>query len=744
MKIENSPIFIETSSNFESHKFGIDDLSMIFEILRSKLYSNPIGSIVREISCNARDAHREVGKENIPIEITLPNRLEPSFQVRDFGPGISKERMSNVFVKYTASTKRSDNYQNGGFGLGAKTPFSYTDSFTIITCVNGVKSTYAAYIDETKIGKVDLLSEINTDECNGTRIIVPVKPSDLNYFKDEVMRSLYFWKVKPLLKGISPEPIFNTNAGLDILVSGDGWELWTTNSSYSGNYLSILYDTSSAVILIDDIPYRIRASDLGLNYEASHAPYRNLLDKRLRLYFGIGELTLSANRENIHFDEKTQNIIKDRLKLIVDNICIEAQNKINKCNCLSDAEITLNDLKGIFINVIHGDYEFFWNNIPLKGIIINKIQSTSQCKIIKFSNFTSKIGNVKLNQEKRNILTISNKSPIYIHDLDGDNMPIKRIKKLLNDNKSIESIQLIKFYDDSIIQDWNNTFNFNLLTTYKTSTLPIPEKIKRVKNATASSSHSEIYLFNKSSYKNSEMWLPSSFKEIMDKSLDKDDSIIYVILKDKRTGEWETSNEINENVRTKGLLTSIEDVFDKSIVAIRKKDLTKIDRTIFISLGQFVSEEFGRLSHEHNLSDICSVNNAMEYAFDRKYYEINTFINNNLEKIKNKESISLKYFNQTINIKNKYNSYEYSGDLGDPKNKIKKEIGFLKFCHREIFKYKINIEDRKHDIINTYLEFKSKYPMINYLERYSYFENNERENYVNNIINYINIMDSAI
>ncbi|MFM7857711.1 MAG: hypothetical protein ACKO96_38765, partial [Flammeovirgaceae bacterium] len=125
----------------------------------------------------------------------------------------------------------------------------------------------------------------------------------------------------------------------------------------------------------DDIPYRVKSADIGIAYDRDYAPYRNLLERRLRIYFNIGELTLSANRENIHFDEKTQILIKDRLRSIIETIETEAQKKINTCTCLSDAEITLSDIQGVFTNIISGNSKFTWNGITLNGIVIKNIPS---------------------------------------------------------------------------------------------------------------------------------------------------------------------------------------------------------------------------------------------------------------------------------------------------------------------------------------------------------------------------------
>src|SRR5271156_436327 len=201
MKLNESTPNIEISADLEEKFFSGADQGMIFEILRSKMYSNSVLSICREISCNARDAHREVGKPEVAIHITLPSALDPYYRIKDFGPGISPDRMENVFIKYTASTKRIDNVQTGGFGLGAKTPFSYTDSFAICTNYDGIQYSYACIIDETKVGKLILTSKSATTEENGTEILIPIREKNFNEFYSYTEQACRHWKVKPIIKG---------------------------------------------------------------------------------------------------------------------------------------------------------------------------------------------------------------------------------------------------------------------------------------------------------------------------------------------------------------------------------------------------------------------------------------------------------------------------------------------------------------------------------------------------------------
>lgn len=193
MIIANTAVKIE--SNTEPSKalnFGISDVRLVVDIL-SKLYAHPIQTLVQEYICNGRDAMREAytwGK--LPIEITVPNTLDPVFKVRDYGIGISPDRMENIFVNYGSSTKRNTNAQTGGFGIGAKSAFSYTDSFTITSFVAGTKYLYIAHLGDD--GGVNLISSEPTTERNGVEISIGVKPKDMVEFNNAVQRCVKFWE----------------------------------------------------------------------------------------------------------------------------------------------------------------------------------------------------------------------------------------------------------------------------------------------------------------------------------------------------------------------------------------------------------------------------------------------------------------------------------------------------------------------------------------------------------------------
>ena len=141
----------------------IDEESLTHIIgLLSNIYRDPQLAVIREYSTNAVDAHVEVGKANVPIQVRLPTESEPIFAVRDFGRGLTKEMMFRVFKNYGSSSKRTTNELTGGLGIGAKSAFAVTDNFSIVsvTMKDGVKTRNDYFYAKNEDGHpaLDLLS----------------------------------------------------------------------------------------------------------------------------------------------------------------------------------------------------------------------------------------------------------------------------------------------------------------------------------------------------------------------------------------------------------------------------------------------------------------------------------------------------------------------------------------------------------------------------------------------------------
>lgn len=346
MKLNLPEINVETCGVQEEHSFGIANPGLVLEILRKKLYADPIATICREYAANARDAHREAGKPNLPIKIVLPSHLDSNLRVIDKGPGISPNRIADIFVKFAASTKRDDNTQTGGFGIGSKSGFAYTDQFSVITVYNGTKRSYAAYIDTTRVGKLSLMSEIPTDESNGTQIIIPVNTKDFNKFAESVEFATRWWDVQPEIVGnyTSRRPSDD-----NVVMKGNDWRVLKARNYYE----------DESIILVDGFAFKF-ADKIVESRHHDDVSYSMLFTggKRIVLEFANGVLPLAANRESIHWEEDTIQLVTDRLDAVSKEIRSRFQSEIESCDSYVAASVKAEELTNAF-HITKGVQGFF-------------------------------------------------------------------------------------------------------------------------------------------------------------------------------------------------------------------------------------------------------------------------------------------------------------------------------------------------------------------------------------------------
>lgn len=164
-------------------EFGISNSAEFFNILSSTLYSDQILAVVREVLCNAWDAHIAADRKNTPVKVTF---TDDSLIVRDFGLGIPHDQIGPIYGTYGNSTKKNDGQQTGGFGLGCKAPFAYTDQFEVVSSHNGIRTIYAISKSSAQaMGKpsITAITSFPTQET-GLQVTIPIKnSSDLDRFR---------------------------------------------------------------------------------------------------------------------------------------------------------------------------------------------------------------------------------------------------------------------------------------------------------------------------------------------------------------------------------------------------------------------------------------------------------------------------------------------------------------------------------------------------------------------------------
>jgi len=349
--INNNAVKID--SNVEPSKalnFGISDVRLVVDIL-SKLYAYPIRTLVQEYICNGRDAMREAGTwGKLPIEITVPNTLDPVFKVRDFGVGISPDRMENIFVNYGSSTKRNTNAQTGGFGIGAKSAFSYTDSFTVTSYFNGNKYLYVAHLGDS--GGVNLISTEHTSEANGVEISIGVKPKDIAEFKNAIQRCVRFWSES--IKFIGSKDIHQLNPTLTL---GN-----ITAYDCHGNEARTIY-------LIDGIEYDIMQKE-GAYYFERNKDYLNTSNSIVALNVPNGHFKIASSRERLENNDdnksKQEKMLNDCRSKIEDVIT----DKINNLNLPLKLRLENKQTYLLFDQIYHINIDLGANFRLMKDLVV--------------------------------------------------------------------------------------------------------------------------------------------------------------------------------------------------------------------------------------------------------------------------------------------------------------------------------------------------------------------------------------
>lgn len=169
-------------------EFGISNSAEFFNILSSTLYSDQILAVVREVLCNAWDAHIVAGCTDKAVEVTLTS---DKFTIKDQGLGIPHDLIGEIYGTYGNSTKANDGNQTGGFGLGCKAPFAYTDHFEVTSANGGTKTIYALSKSSAQaMGKPGItpITSFPSPET-GLVVSIPVKnSSDRHRFHELIKR----------------------------------------------------------------------------------------------------------------------------------------------------------------------------------------------------------------------------------------------------------------------------------------------------------------------------------------------------------------------------------------------------------------------------------------------------------------------------------------------------------------------------------------------------------------------------
>lgn len=345
----------------------------IMTILRDNIYTDRILAVLREYGANAWDANKEAGRGDIPIRVMLPTQANPLLTIRDYGNGLTEDEVLSFYTQYGESTKRSSDSVVGYMGIGCKSAFAYTDSFTISSWSGGKKKIYTAVLDSSNVGEIQKIYEEDSSEDTGVEISVAVRPEDVEEFRR---------KAEFLFSHFHPTPV--TNIQLHKLQGVQLQHgLFVRTDHYWGN---------SWVAVMGCIPYKIDFKVIQKELQETDTRLERVLSRNTGvIYFDIGEVEISASREELKYTTKTKQAMLQKFMLLMEEYIEYAKNVLESKSNVTDWEkrkeaLTFHRTMGYSLS---GEYS---------SLRVRLIPEEADAKPITFTIPASKSGEVAISE----------------------------------------------------------------------------------------------------------------------------------------------------------------------------------------------------------------------------------------------------------------------------------------------------------------------------------------------------------
>lgn len=303
MIFKNQSSDLEVIGDVRIYDTTIDsrDMEMITTLLSSNLYSQPLMSFIREIVSNAWDAEVEAGTTDKPVLIDIKHNYEKkrlAITIRDYGTGISPERMEEIFIKVGSSTKRDSNDYIGCFGIGRFSALAVSDMINITSYYDGVEYDYIMAKDGNRIQTM-LLDSKPTDAANGVeyKVVSAIKNDTINTLKRALAAIVFF-------------PNVYVRSTINNLLDGKSFNDIKTRDLDNFKWADMHVRDK---LLLGNVLY-------PLNPEYLDQDNKDFMDKMaytgLAVKFNVGEIGVTPNREQIIYSGDTVRLINSKLRAV--------------------------------------------------------------------------------------------------------------------------------------------------------------------------------------------------------------------------------------------------------------------------------------------------------------------------------------------------------------------------------------------------------------------------------------------
>jgi hypothetical protein len=308
----------------QGNAFTIAASAKAFDILSSNLYQNKILAVIREISCNAADAHKLIGRPLRDIKVHLPTFGEPYFAVRDFGPGLSNDDVLHLYTTYFQSSKDANNDLIGGFGLGSKSPFAIADQFTVTSWHGGFKRSYVCY-KLNGVPAINVISEEPSDQPTGLEVRVASDTRPATWL-NEAEGYYQWWPEHPACNvTLAGSNVFDARSIIvaSAELTSNGTPAWVLTRGLSSPKVFmglVAYDLNLSAI--PNLPEEVSStlSNVGVVF-----------------VLNVGDASINPSRETLSYDPATCALLTTKLKALYASLTKDLTAALDQQPTLYDA-----------------------------------------------------------------------------------------------------------------------------------------------------------------------------------------------------------------------------------------------------------------------------------------------------------------------------------------------------------------------------------------------------------------------
>ena len=346
MKVQHNTQEVEVTGIATSQQMSMANNPILWSFLTDQLYTQS-NAWIREYAQNARDVDKK-------WELRMPSITAPEVCFIDNGGGMSKEFMLNEFCQAGFSTKRTNNRQSGGFGIGRLSG----PQGTIFECRNeDAIRTYTLTKSKDSIPTIHMLSEepLPPDTKLGTTVRVPVPPTQVEAVKNDIRKFLKFFGLPGLPK-------------VEYIIKRELWAIMKPNPNAG-------YNAQEATqVEVGGYTFPVTWSDL--HTAASSAGMmgsdRAILEKvyarsnhgALIVHVPVGSVNVALNRESMKFDEMTVKTLLKVGTVVVNELADSVIEDFTKIKTRWEAVKKWRELQE---NGLHGMFDLIAKKIVWKG-----------------------------------------------------------------------------------------------------------------------------------------------------------------------------------------------------------------------------------------------------------------------------------------------------------------------------------------------------------------------------------------